>query len=107
VATVLGCRASNQPQQQEAQADAAQPEKADLPITKLQDLRKQVAPTLRRDEGVQTLEHQHQSQRGPQEIAVQVYFLAAGAVCPRKVLKKSEPEGSTTITSLFLAKLAL
>ena len=40
------------------------------------------------------------------------YFFAAGAgvageALPLKTLKKSEPDGSSTITSLFLLKLAL
>ncbi len=41
---------------------------------------------------------------------VALYFLpgaAAGAALPRKALKKSEPAGSTTITSPFLLKVDL
>ena len=100
---------SDQPHQQQAQADAAQAEKANLPIAQLQNLREELAPSGRRDEGVQALEHQHQGQGSPEKITVhaQAYFFGVGATEPRKVLKNSEPEGSTTITSLFLAKLAL
>ena len=39
-----------------------------------------------------------------------VYFLPGGGVAvalPRKTLKNSEDDGSTTITSVFLPKLAL
>lgn len=42
--------------------------------------------------------------------AVQNYFfagLSAPAPLPRKALKKSDDDGSTTMTSLFLLKLAL
>ena len=42
------------------------------------------------------------------EVPQSTYFLAgAGAALPRMVLKKSELLGSSTMTSLFLAKLAL
>ncbi len=35
------------------------------------------------------------------------FFAGAGDAPPRSTLKKSDPFGSTTITSLFLLKLAL
>ena len=73
---------------------------------------KSAAPAAGREEGEQALEHQHQGQRGPEGGAVQAglaYFLAgaAGAPLPRKALKNSEPDGSSTMTSPFLLKLAL
>lgn len=36
-----------------------------------------------------------------------IYFLAPAALPPRKTLKNSDEDGSTTITSLLLLKLAL
>ena len=55
----------------------------------------------------QALDDQHQGQRQPECVAVQTYFFAGvGTVLPRMALKNSD-EGSSTIKSPFLAKLAL
>ena len=103
--------AHEKPQQREAAQDAAQPEETQLAVLQLQQSQEGAAPAAGRDERKQALEHQDQPQRGPEGVAVQGYFLPAGAATaaspPRKALKKSEPLGSSTITSAFLLKVAL
>lgn len=91
-----------------ARDDAAQPEKTDLAVAHREDLLEHAAPATGRKKGKQAFEDKQAGQRQPERAAVQgAYFL--GAVPepePRMALKKSD-DGSTTITSLFFAKLAL
>jgi hypothetical protein len=100
-------------QQDKPQADAAKSEKPDLAVAEPQDLLEHAAPSGRREKWKQSFEHQHQGQRCPERIAVhELYFLAAAGAAapaedPRIALKNSDDEGSSTITSLFLLKLAL
>lgn len=91
-----------------ARDDAAQPEKTDLAVAQAENLLEHAAPAARRDKGKQALQDKQAGQREPERAAVQetYFFGAAPAPEPRMALKKSD-EGSTTITSLFLAKLAL
>jgi hypothetical protein len=98
-------------QQNHADHDAAKPEEADLAVTQGEDLLEHAAPAAGRDKRQESFDHQHQSQCLPKGIAVhRVYFLAGAAPLPepgpRMALKKSD-DGSSTITSLFLLKLAL
>jgi len=88
--------------------DAAQAEEADLAVAHGEDLLEHAAPAAGREKGKQALEDKQAGQREPERAAVQeIYFLGAvPAPEPRMALKKSD-EGSTTITSLFFAKLAL
>jgi hypothetical protein len=76
----------------------------------LEQLREHLTPLGGRNEGQKPLKNQHQGD-GRQDgwPKTHSYFLAgpAGAELPRIVLKKSELLGSRTMTSLFLAKLAL
>ena len=75
----------------------------------LQYLLEHSPPGGRRQKREQTFNDQHQGQRQPECVAVQVYFFAGagGSALPRMALKNSDDEGSTTIRSPFLLKLAL
>ena len=106
---------SSKPRHQgQAQQQTAQAKKPQLPVTELQDLQKGLAPGGGRQKRHGTFYHQQQRDGQPEGAAVQAnvhfYFLtlagAAGAD-PRIVLKKSELAGSSTMTSLFLEKVAL
>lgn len=105
-------RASGQHKQQnDTDHDAAEPEEADLAVAQGENLLKHAAPSAGREKRQETFDHQHQGQCLPKGVAVHlVYFLAGAAPLPepgpRIALKKSE-DGSNTITSLFLLKLAL
>lgn len=95
----------------QAQDDAAQAEKAQLAIAQGQQLLEHPAPSRWRDQRQQPFDHHQQRQGLPERSAVHesAYFLAGAAAPlpePRMARKKSD-EGSTTSTSLFLAKLAL
>ena len=81
----------------------------DLPIIELHQLGEQPAPSGRCDQGEQTLNDQHQRQGQPKRVSSQGYFLGLATAEPplRNTLKNSLDEGSSTITSLLLAKLAL
>ncbi len=94
--------------------DAAKSEKPNLAIAQLLNLLKRAPPNGGRDKGEQAFNDQGQAQSHPQNqpktVAFQAYFLpgaAAGRELPRKALKNSLLDGSTTITSPFLLKLAL
>jgi len=112
-ARVTTTRGSLQPEQQQTQADAAQAKKPDLTVLQLQDLREHAPPRAWRQEGQQPFHHEDQGQTQPERVGVHsqsAYFLAGAAAPPappRITLKKSDDEGSRTITSLFLAKVAL
>lgn len=102
---------SHHGQQHQTDHDAAQAEKPDLAIAESEYLLEHAAPAARGDERQDPFNHQHQRQRLPEGVSVhRVYFLAVAAPLPepepRIALKKSD-EGSSTITSLFLLKLAL
>lgn len=103
-----------EPKQKQTQQHAAKSKKPDLPVAQLDDLGKCAFPATGRQKGHQTLNDQHQSQRSPQGIASQKllksHFLPAAPALeapPRMALKNSDELGSSTITSLFLLKLAL
>lgn len=106
------CRESNALEQKrhpdEARQHAAQPEKTDLAIAHAEDLLEHAAPAAGREKGKQAFEDKQAGQRQPERAAVQeAYFLGAAPEPElRMALKKSE-EGSITITSPFLSKLAL
>ena len=112
-------RPSSPNQHQKAGEDAAQRKEANLPITHLRDLQERPAPQRRCNEGHKPLKHQHQGAGKPKAVApihdrqraADYLRGAAGAVAAlpplRMALKNSEEDGSTTITSLFLLKLAL
>jgi hypothetical protein len=91
-----------------AREDAAQTEEADLPVAHAENLLEHAAPAAGREERKQAFQDKQAGQRQPERAAVQetYFFGAAPAPEPRMALKKSD-EGSITITSLFLAKLAL
>ncbi len=77
------------------------------------DLGKHPPPASGEQKREKALEHQNEGHGQPEGVAVQVYFFkfyflaGVAAALPRNTLKNSEDEGSTTITSLFLLKLAL
>ena len=86
----------------------------------LQKLGEHAPPATRREERQQAFDHQYEGQCSPEGRTVHAarwryeawlfdYFLAGAgtAPLPRNILKKSEEAGSSTITSLFLLKLAL
>ena len=106
---------AGQPEQQQAGCNAAQAEEAKLPVAQLHQLAEAAPPGARRDEGQQPFDHQHQRQRAPEHFIAhgrrvfQLRGAALAVVLPelRSDLKKSEDEGSTTSTSLFLLKLCL
>ena len=105
---------------QQPDADAHHPEKPDLAIAQLLDLGEQLSPFCGRREGHQTFNDQRQADAQAQhlpktqrdQLARQrgsgAHFLAgaAGAALPLNALKNSDEDGSTTITSPFLLKLA-
>lgn len=102
------------PEQKQTQQHAAKSKKPNLPIAQLDDLGKCAFPATGGQKGHQALNDQHQSQRSPQSIASQKllksHFLPAVLALeppPRMALKNSDELGSSTITSLFLLKLAL
>lgn len=89
---------------------AAQTKKTYLAVAHAKNLFKHAAPTGWREKWKHAFDDQHARQSEPKRAAVQraVYFLADAAPVPelRMALKKSD-DGSSTITSLFLLKLAL
>ena len=88
--------------------DAAQAEETDLAIAHAEDLLEHAAPATGREKRKEALQDKQAGQREPERAAVQetYFFGAVPAPEPRMALKKSD-EGSITMTSLFLAKLAL
>lgn len=101
--------APEEPNQQQPGHDTDQTHRADLPFTQLKQLQKELAPALWRNEGIESLQYQHKSDSHPQQIGAQAYFFAFDtAPAPLRMTRKnSELAGSTTITSLLLAKLDL
>ena len=100
------------PNRHNTQQQTAQAKKSQLAIVQAQNLQNGLTPGGWRHKGHEALNDQHQSDGEPESGAIQtrvhVYFLPATAgPLPRMVLKKSELLGSSTITSLFLEKLAL
>ena len=103
------------PQQDDADQShsyTAQAEKADLTIIHFQNLLKHPPPARGGQKRHQPFKNKDNGNRRPEGVAVHgaSYFLPGGGVAPepepRMVLKKSD-DGSSTITSLFLLKLAL
>ena len=104
-------RSGQHSQQHNADHNAAKPKETNLAVAQGEDLLKHAAPAAGRDKRQETFDHQHQSQCLPKGVAVhRGYFLAGAAPLPepgpRMALKNSD-DGSSTITSLFLLKLAL
>src|SRR4051812_29052863 len=108
-----GFASRQQPEQQQPEHHAAQPEEAQLAFLELEQAREGALPPPGRQERKEALDDKHEGTRGPERVPVQVrgpYFLpGAGAALPaplpRKARKKSELEGSMIITSPFLPKL--
>jgi len=104
---------SQPPNQQQTQQQTDQAKESQLTVSEAQYLGKRLPPGGRRHKRHEAFHQQHQPDSQPERGAVQAdlhgYFLAlAGAgTPPRMVLKKSELLGSSTITSLFLEKVAL
>ena len=97
---------------QYSQNNTAQAKKLDLPVIHFQNLLKHPSSARGGQKRHQPFENKDNGNRHPEGVAVHgaSYFLTGGGVAPepepRMVLKKSD-DGSSTITSLFLLKLAL
>ncbi len=101
------------PEESQTEQHQKDAKEADLTVLKPQQLLEQAAPACGRHHRHQAFEDKHQANGQQPDIHrkkwTTVRQLRPGPAepVPRIALKKSELAGSSTITSLFLAKLAL
>jgi len=109
----VGANSPEEPEQGQAEKNAAKAEEAKLTVAQLHELAEAPPPSSRRQERQQALDHQDEGQRAPEGVAVhdacgRPQRRGALLVEPEPcIARKNSDDGSSTMTSLFLLKLCL